>query len=397
VSFRLVDSHWERELTTALVADSSHVRIVCPFIKKGALHRLLKTARPHKLQVVTRFNLSDCAEGVNDLGALRLLLEHGSQVRGVRNLHTKLYVFGKGSAILTSANLTDAALQFNHELGCVTEDRDLIDRCINYFDSLWRRAGPDLTIDRLTKREERLASYLANACRPRRPSALGDEGVDAGVPTDLPLPVFATPVADAPQFFVKFLGEGNNRVPLDFLTLDEIRRAGCHWAVAYPATKRPTGVKDGALIFIGRLTKEPNDIRVFGRALGMQHVPGRDDATAADVAVRPWKKTWPRYIRVHHPEFVSGEMQNGVSLNELMDTLKGQAFSATQRNANIGTGNTDPRRAYRQQAAVELSSSGAHWLHDRLEAAFARYGRITPAQLDSLDWPKVPAMRGGRR
>jgi hypothetical protein len=69
VSFRLVDSHWERELTTALDADSSHVRIVCPFIKKGALHRLLKTARPRKLQVVTRFNLSDCAEGVNDLGA----------------------------------------------------------------------------------------------------------------------------------------------------------------------------------------------------------------------------------------------------------------------------------------------------------------------------------------
>jgi hypothetical protein len=51
-------------------------------------------------------------------------------------------------------------------------------------------------------------------------------------------------------------------------------------------------------------------------------------------------------------------MNNGVSLNELMDTLKAHSFAATQRNSAKGQGNTDPRKAYRQQAAVELTSRG---------------------------------------
>jgi hypothetical protein len=121
----------------------------------------------------------------------------------------------------------------------------------------------------------------------------------------------------------------------------------------------------------------------------MRYVPGRDDATPADIAVRSWKQTWPRYVRVHHAEFVSGSMRNGVSLRELMDALKAQAFAATQRNAARGTGNTDPRKAYRQQAAVKLTSGGARWLRDRLERAFTRHGKVTPAQLGALDWPSV--------
>ena len=128
-----------------------------------------------------------------------------------------------------------------------------------------------------------MTRHRAEGGRPNRPIGLGDFGVDAGMvnppPTALPIVV-----ADAPQAFVKFLGEGDDRVPLSFSTIDEIERAGCHWAVAYPATKRPRGVKDDAVIFIARLTDDPNDIRVFGRAIGTRHVPGRDDATPADIA-----------------------------------------------------------------------------------------------------------------
>ena len=379
-----------------MTAEQSHVRIVCPFIKRGALDGLLKAGRPRVLQVVTRFNLTDFAEGVSDLSSLRLLLERGAQVRGVRNLHAKLYAFGSSRAIVTSANLTDRAMRTNHEFGFVAEDAAIVERCRRYFDDLWGRAGGDLTLQRLEGWEERVGRHLATGAKPGRPRGLGDEGTDAGAAADAP--ILAPWVGEATQSFVKFLGEGNNRVPLGLTTMEEIQRAGCHWAVAYPAKKRPTGVTDGALIFIGRLTKEPNDIRIFGRAIGMCHVIGRDDATPADIALRDWKKTWPRYVRVHHAEFVSGTMSNGVSLNELMDTLKAQSFAATQRNAAKVQGNTDPRRAYRQQAAVELTSQGAAWLTTQLETAFARHGRIAPAQLAGLDWPKVPkTWKDGRR
>ena len=106
-------------------------------------------------------------------------------------------------------------------------------------------------------------------------AGLGDFGADAGI-SEPPLILLPAVVADAAQAFVKFLGEGHNRVPLSFSTFEEIERADCHWSVAYPASKRPSGVRDDAVIFIARLTQAPNDISVFGRAIGLRHVPGRD-------------------------------------------------------------------------------------------------------------------------
>ena len=110
------------ELSAAIRADPSEVRIVCPFIKEGALEHLL-SHRPGNVQVITRFNLDDFAEGVSDIEALRLLLDAGAGIRGIRNLHAKLYLFGTSRAIITSANLTEAALTRNQEFGMIADDR----------------------------------------------------------------------------------------------------------------------------------------------------------------------------------------------------------------------------------------------------------------------------------
>lgn len=106
--------------------------------------------------------------------------------------------------------------------------------------------------------------------------------------------------------------------------------------------------------------------------------------------MRPWKSKWPLYVRVNAAEFVAGTMDNGVSLNEMMAALGPDAFASTQRNAAKGAGNTDPRKAYRQQADVMLSDEGAKWLEARLHAAFHRYGTVPRATLDALDWPTLP-------
>ena len=217
-------------------------------------------------------------------------------------------------------------------------------------------------------------------------SGLRDFGVDIGV-TDVPPVQVPIAVADASQAFVKLLGMGNNRVQLSVSTIDEVRLGGSHWAACYPANRRPRSVKDDAVIFMGRLTSDPNDIRVFGRARGMAYRAGRDDASPADIELRPWKEQWSRYIRVHHAEFVAGTMEHGVSLNELMDSLKADSFASTQRNAARGNGNSNPRHAYRQQAAVKLSPEGFSWLSERLQVAFEAHGQISRDSLDELDWP----------
>ena len=385
---RLVDAGWARELSEAIPADPSEVRIVCPFIKKSALDLIL-SHRPDNVQVITRFNLADFAEGVSDIEALRLLLEAGAGIRGIRNLHAKLYVFGTSRAIITSANLTRAALTRNREFGMVADDEAVIGACRDYFDGLWRRASGDLSRDMLDSWEETVTRHCAAGGRPNRTRELGDFGAASELSAKLPVSLPPV-VADAEQAFVKFLGEGHNRVAISsYTTIEEIEETRCHWAVPYPANRRPRTVKDGAVMFIARLTKEPNDIRIFGRAIAMKHDPVRDNASPEDIALRPWKEQWPRYIRVHHAEFVAGTMENGISLNELMDSLGSDSFASTQRNAARGAGNTNPRLAYMRQPAVELSAQGLSWLGERLQEAFAEHGKVPQDTLDELAWPTL--------
>jgi phosphatidylserine/phosphatidylglycerophosphate/cardiolipin synthase-like enzyme len=84
-------------------------------------------------------NLNDFFVGVSDIVALQRLLRIGGRVRGIRNLHSKLYIFGPRRAILTSANLTAAALDMNHEFGMVIEDKRGIEICQRYFENFWTR------------------------------------------------------------------------------------------------------------------------------------------------------------------------------------------------------------------------------------------------------------------
>ena len=397
MTFRLVDSQWDSEFVKALRFDRSALRIVCPFVKLGALSRLL-SIQPESVQVVTRFSLRDFANGVSDISALQHVLQARGRVRGIRNLHAKLYLFGSSRAIVTSANLTDSGLRLNPEFGVLTDDPAAIASCLAYFDGLWKLARNDLESHQLDEWDRKLNRYLSSGGPPGTPPDLGDFGVDAGLASALGRrtpPIFIDP----PQAFVKFLGEGNNRLPPSCPTINEIDGAGCHWALAYPAgsdrrPRRPTGVKDGAVMFISRLVEGP-DIRVFGRAIALKHEAGRDDATQSDLQRRPWKSRWPRYIRIHHAEFIAGTMENGVSLGELMDVLENNSFASTKRNAARGDGNTNPRLSVRQQPAVKLSEEGFQWLNDRVEAAFDAYGRVPDHVLRRLDWPE-PSVRSAR-
>lgn len=386
MDFRLIESGWDRVFEEALQADHSALRIICPFIKLRAAKRLLKAGRPTPIQVITRFDQVGFASGVSDIAALRLLLEHGAQIRGVRNLHAKLYLFGTSQVILTSANLTEAALLRNHEFGFFAGEAGIIGRCRSYFDALWdRAAGSDLTETCLEDWERRVISAQVGGLRPSMAAGLTDEGVDVGF---LASPISVPPaVLEAPQAFVKFFGENQNRQAYGVSTFDEVQRTGCHRVCTYPRGKRPRQVTDGAVMFMGRLVKSPADIIIFGRAIGMPHVPGRDDATPADLALRPWKANWPHYIRVHSPEFVTGTLANGVSLFRLMAVLGSDSFTSTKRNAVMVEGNTDPRKAYMQQPAVELTPEGFAWVNEQLEFAFATHGKMTPDELARLDWP----------
>lgn len=379
MTIQLVGGGWDRVLIEAAKADGSALRIVCPFIQVGAIKRLLRHYRSGTVQVLTRFDLADFHAGVNDLAALRLLLDANAQIRGVKNLHSKLYLFGNSQAIVTSANLTEQALFQNHEFGFLSCASDTVAEVRAYFDFLWDQAGANLSPAQLDDWERRV--LLA---RRKHPPASPIDGLNdhgTSVPIVLPSTLGESP---APQAFIKFFGRGQRRRHPDTRVLDTVAMSGSNWALSYPKGKRPRIVQTGAIMFMGDLVGEddaPNDILIYGRAVAIAHEPGRDDATKADIRKMKWKADWPHYIRVEKPEFVQGTLRDCVSLNRLMDELGAEAFASTQANAHRGEGNTNPRMSYRRQAAVRLSPDGYRWVTEQLEAAFAARGKIPLTEL----------------
>lgn len=385
MNFKLVDSGWDKILDEALAADKSRIRVISPFIKEKAAKRLLEYGRPKQLEVITRYNLNGFRDGVSDISALRLLHRAGAKIRGIKNLHAKAYLIGTDRAIVTSANLTEQGLMRNHEFGFYAQDEAIVANCHSYFERLWKLAKADLQLTELDRWENKVTAALASGAGTRTTPSLGDEGVDVGLPVE-PV-IVSTPVTRAEQGFVKFFGEGSNREDPSLLVLHEVDSSGCYFACNYPKGKKPRSVKDGAIMFMARLVNT-KDILIFGRAIGMQYKEGRDDAAEAEIKARPWKAKWSRYIRVHDAKFVAGTLSNGVSLNRLMEELGSNAFATTKKHKLAGRGNTNPRKAYNQQAAVELTPEAISWLNERLDQCFARHGQISREELDDLVWPK---------
>lgn len=386
-TFRLIDHGWKAEFEAAAKLKTDELLIIAPFIKQRAVQRL--TPGKRKIRVLTRFSLRDFLEGVSDISALRHLLDAGGEVRGIKNLHAKMYVFGGLRAIVTSANLTDAALTRNHELGFLTGEPALIGTCTEYFERLWALAGmhgKSLSVEMLKKWAADIAPHAAKKSTPA--TGFRDYGADLGFMPDPPAPSVEPTITT--QAFVKFFGEGNKRVDPGTPIIEEVKGSESHWALAYPAKKRPRQVSTGSVMFVGRMV-EPHDMRIYGRAIAYEHRPGRDDASDADKKRIGWKKKWSTYIRVRDPEFIEGSLADGISLNELMEKFGAESFTSTAANLAERKGkNTNPRIALRSKAHMPLTQKAADWLNAKFYQALATHGRISTFELEKFYWPELP-------
>lgn len=178
---RMIHSEW-REVFRALSANASQsIKVVCPFIKVGAAEWLSSNMRVKDVQILTRLSSEDFYTGVSDTEALRILLESGARVRGVRHLHSKLYLFDRDKALVCSTNLTESALMRNLEFGILIEDPSDIDDCHRYFDRLWNKARPDLNETILKQIDSEVKKAKARHPQPPRPKLLVDHGVLADI------------------------------------------------------------------------------------------------------------------------------------------------------------------------------------------------------------------------
>lgn len=375
--FRLISSGWDHEITGANRGGSGTLRIICPFIKQAALERLLgpESGEP---KVITRFDLNCFNQGVSDLSALRVIIMRGGQVRGIRHLHSKLYLFGEHSVIATSANVTDAAFRRNHEFGFFSSDSKVLATCRAYFDDLWKRGREDLTLAQLEQWERELKAYQRLGFGRVNGAGLHDYGEPAG--TETPFTSEIEPEIQSNNAFIKFFGTANNREVLDLKIAKLVADDGCNWACTYPESKPPRQVKDGDTIYMARMVA--SDMMIFGRAIGRKHRDMEDMASEAEIADRSWRKDWPRYVRVHDGQFIDCTLRDGISFYGMMSSLGANSFEATQKNKKAGIGNTNPFTSYSRKAHMKLTAQSRAWIEERLDAALAKFGEVdlTPEQ-----------------
>jgi hypothetical protein len=89
---------------------------------------------------------------------------------------------------------------------------------------------------------------------------------------------------------------------------------------------------------------DPNDILIYGKAIGSKHDPLRDDASEAELQLRPWRVRWPHYIRVHDAEFLAATLADGVSLRDVWEFPVTEAYARTWASSRALLCDRDPGR-----------------------------------------------------
>ena len=348
---------------------TKELKIISPFVKEQILRKIQSQFDFNNFELITRYNLQDFAMKVSSLTALKFSVECGASIYGIKELHSKVYLFDKRAAIVTSANLTNGGLISNYECGIFLTEKILIQNLHKYFDELKKIASNKLTVHHCTIWEKILALVeisMGNA------STLPDFGAAA------------TSFDKKRNYYIKFFGNADNRVGLDFLVTEEIDRALCHYACGFPLNKKPQQVKEGDIVFMARMTENPYDYAIFGKAIAHKYTEGRDKASKQEIAQRPWKKNWPIYLRVKDPVFINGTMADGILLSDLINKFDYDSFPSTRKRFEKGEKCIRPTKSLMRKPYVKLTHNSAEWLEQKFDAAVINIGQVDDKFIQSL-------------
>jgi len=377
-SLQILTQNWHPRFEE-LINSSSLIRIISPFVTKDAVE-LPPHGRRRTIHLITRFNLEDFLSGVSDLSALKHLVESGAKIRGVKGLHSKLYIFDNRSVIVSSANLTRGGLFNNLEFGVYIERKRIVEEAIEYFKRLWGK-GAKFSFRKVIRWERKIGE--ARARRGRRGNLGGqlpDEG--ASIKQSRILKQIEK------RFFVKFDGTDKSRADSNEKVRDILKGGVHHFACTYPKGKRPRQVKHGDIVYMAYITKNPRGIAIYGRAEGIAHKEGRDDATPKDKKRWQFLKWWPHYIRVFHSVFLDGRLSECIRLDDIIRRHESMAFASTARNKKSGSGNTNPNKAIMQQPGVEITPQAAQTLKNLFDRKILKLGTVPDSFIERLDKPE---------
>ncbi|MDA1349587.1 MAG: phospholipase D-like domain-containing protein [Chloroflexi bacterium] len=104
----------------------SALLIASPYINSGLFNVTNALGPSVDVKLITKTDMRDFALGSSDLNTLCTLVESGTRLFALTNLHAKVYVFDSTTALVTSANATNGGLYNNWECGLGISDAETV-------------------------------------------------------------------------------------------------------------------------------------------------------------------------------------------------------------------------------------------------------------------------------
>lgn len=348
-----------------------HIKLISPFISENMVNHLIKNWEGESIQVITRFNLNDFRSGISSLKALKKLVDLRAEIKGIKDLHSKAYIFDEKSVIITSANFTNGGFLNNYELGVKTAIPEQVFETLNYFKTLWSVPCEILDFPTIKQWEDIIKKNKI----PTIVNNLDDYGASTIVHT-----------TGKKNYFIKFYGRGNRRASLEEKVIDIMDGTHCHFAITFPKGKgdrRPIRYNEGDIVYLARMI-EGQEYAIFGKAIARKHDRIRDVASAEDKKLIEWKEEFPIYIRVHSGEFLNTSFKNCPKMGVLMNELGYESFKKTKQRHERGEVNINPRLSLMRKPDIWLSEEGAIWIEKKFQDAKEKHKLINQSFIDGL-------------
>ncbi len=186
------------------------------------------------------------------------------------------------------------------------------------------------------------------------------------------------------NYYVKFFGTSNKRAPLNRFVRDEIKEWFCHQFCCFRQSNRVNRFNDGDVIYMARLTSNPNDITIFGKAEAVKFIEERDKPIPKPIADRWWGEDCAVCLGVKNPIFMDGTLEDGVSLYGLIERLGHDSFLSTQKRHENGETNINPRLSLTQQPYVRLTLEAVEWIEENFNKTIGKNGQVDDTFYHSL-------------
>ncbi len=124
-----------------LRSTSGRLRVTSPYVTDT---EILQHAANRNTQLITTLSTMDIVSGATNLDALAGMLDAGVSISiapRFPKLHAKVYLFGEGNAIVSSANLTTSGLHRNLEAGVALSGR-AVSKLTAWYEEMLRRSRP---------------------------------------------------------------------------------------------------------------------------------------------------------------------------------------------------------------------------------------------------------------